>query len=122
MNYSYLSGFIYCFGDGVGEFLGDEEKSHHCVLGLREVVCGYIDERGLLSSVILGVQIRSCIKRNMSLDGLAYVDPPFNQDTSFPEEYFEGDLYDFLTSVLGLLDAEIKARGQKVFHRLIGRR
>lgn len=95
MNYSCLSGLIYCFGDGVGDFLADEEKSRHCVLGLREIVCGYIDERIFLSAVILGVQIRSYIKRNMSLDGLAYVDPPFNQDTSFPEEYFEGDLSDF---------------------------
>ena len=52
---------------------------------------------------------------NMAPEGLQYVDPPFGQDTSFAEDYFEGDLYVFLTTVSALLDGEIKIRRKMLF-------
>jgi hypothetical protein len=51
----------------------------------------------------------------MTADGLAYVYPPFGQETSFAEDHFEGDLNVFLTTVSALLDSEIEIRRKKLF-------
>lgn len=121
MSYESLSGFLYDLGDGVGEFLPEEQKVELRRLSLEEIVRGYIDRRSILSAFLLKRQIKTYIKVNMAVDGLEYVDPPFNQDTSFPEDYFEGDLHVFLNSVLNLLDSEIKTRRCTFLLRLIGK-
>ncbi len=43
----------------------------------------------------------------MTPAGLEYEDPLFGQDTSFAEDYFDGDLYVFLTTVSALLDENV---------------
>ncbi|MEN4752699.1 hypothetical protein ABEH28_23410 [Pseudomonas sp. Ps21-P2] len=111
--YMHLHSFMYEVGEGIGEFLLDEKKAGFQPLSLSEIVRGSFGKGGivdLVHAVILKRQIRSYIRRYMTTDGLAYVYPPFGQETSFAEDYFEGDLYGFLSSVLVLLDAEIKAR------------
>lgn len=121
MAYGLMTDFIFDVGDGVGEFLSDDEKAQFTPLNLQEIVKKYIDERNLLNVVFLKKQIRNYIKRHMGPEGLEYVHPPFGQDTSFVEDYFEGDLYTFLTQVLTLLDVELKARRRNIFSRLAGR-
>ncbi|MEX6665391.1 hypothetical protein [Pseudomonas sp. W2-17] len=114
----HLHSFMYEVGEGVGEFLSVEEKAGFQPLNLPEIVrnsFGKGEIVDLVHAVILKRQIRSYIRRYMTADGLAYVYPPFGQETSFAEDYFEGDLYDFLSSVLVLLDAEIKVRRQRFF-------
>lgn len=116
-NYMHLHSFMYEVGEGLGEFLVDEEKEGFQPLSLSEIVRSSFGKGGivdLVHAVILKRQIRSYIRRYMAPDGLAYVYPPFGQETSFAEDYFEGDLYDFLSSVLVLLDAEIKLRRQRL--------
>ncbi len=121
MAYGLMTDFIFDVGDGVGEFLSDDDKAQFTPLNLEEIVEKYIDERNLLNVVFLKKQIRNYIKRYMGPEGLEYVHPPFGQDTSFVEDYFEGDLYTFLTQVLTLLDVELKARRRNIFSRLDGR-
>lgn len=121
--YGSLHAFMYQVGDEVGEFLTDEEKKEFQPLSLPEIVHESFSEGGVLGLVhayILKRQISHYIKHHMTPEGLEYVDPPFGQETSFAEDYFEGDLYDFLTTVLDLLDSEIKGRRRKFFLRLIG--
>ncbi|OUM07445.1 hypothetical protein BW686_11050 [Pseudomonas syringae] len=115
MAYGSITDFMHDVGDGVGEFLRDEEKQDFTPLRLDEIVKNYIDERGFLSIFILSRQVNAYIKKNVTAQGLAYVDPPFGQETSFPEDYFEGDLYVFLTNVLTLLDLETKRRVREFF-------
>lgn len=117
-NYMHLHSFMYEVGEGVGEFLLDEEKAEFQPLSLPEIVKRSFGKGGivrLVHALILKRQIKSYVRRYMTADGLAYVYPPFGQETSFAEDYFEGDLYDFLSSVLVLLDAEIKVRRQRFF-------
>ena len=121
MAYGLITDFIYEVGDGVGEFLPDDEKTLFSPLTLDQIVKEYIDERNLLNVFFLKRQIKHYIKNHMTPEGLEYVHPPFGQDTSFVEDYFEGDLYTFLTQVLTLLDVELKARRRNIFSRLAGR-
>ncbi|MEN4752700.1 hypothetical protein ABEH28_23415 [Pseudomonas sp. Ps21-P2] len=108
---------MFSVGDAVGEFLTEEEKKAFDPLTLPQIVneyigCGFLD---LLHAILFKRQIKSYIRRNMTPEGLQYVDPPFGQDTSFAEDYFEGDLYVFLTTVSALLDGEIKIRRKRLF-------
>ncbi|MCF5708198.1 hypothetical protein GIV19_12975 [Pseudomonas syringae] len=121
MSYGFLSGFIYDVADSVGEFLSDEQKRELPPPILEKIVSAYIDKRNLLSALCLRAQIKKYIKENMTPDGLEYVDPPFNQETSFLEDYFEGDLYVFLTNVLTLLNSEIRVRRLAFFRKVMWR-
>jgi len=117
MRYAYIHGFMFSVGDAVGEFLTEEEKGEFESLTLPQIVkeCigyGFLD---LLHAILFKREIKTYIRRNMTPEGLQYVDPPFGQDTSFAEDYFEGDLYVFLTTVSALLDSEIKIRRKKLF-------
>jgi hypothetical protein len=117
MRYAYLHGFMFSVGDAVGEFLDEEEKKGFQPLTLPQIVkeCigyGFLD---LLHAILFKREIKTYIRRNMTPEGLQYVDPPFGQDTSFAEDYFEGDLYVFLTTVSALLDSEIRIRRKKLF-------
>lgn len=114
----HLHSFMYEVGEGVGEFLSDEEKQEFEPLTLPQIVKKSFGDGGVLSlihALVLRRQIKLYIRNHMTIDGLAYVYPPFGQETSFAEDYFEGDLYDFLSSVLVLMDAEIKVRRQRLF-------
>jgi len=113
MAYGLMSDFLYEVGDGVGEFLTDEEKVNFTPSTLEEIIKNYIDERNLLNVFFLKRQIKSYISTHMSAEGLIYVHPPFGQETSFIEDYFEGDLYTFLTNVMRLLDKELKTRSSR---------
>uniref|UniRef100_A0A7C1WSG9 Uncharacterized protein n=1 Tax=Pseudomonas graminis TaxID=158627 RepID=A0A7C1WSG9_9PSED len=117
MQYSYILGFMFSVGDAVGEFLAEEEKKKFEPLTLPQIVNEYIGYgfMDLLHAILFKRQIKTYIRRNMTPEGLQYVDPPFGQDTSFAEDYFEGDLYVFLTTVSALLDSEIKIRRRKLF-------
>ncbi|MDY0916774.1 RNase A-like domain-containing protein [Pseudomonas viridiflava] len=117
MKYSALTDFLYDAGSGVGAFLSDEGKEGFTPMRLDEIVSAYLDERNFLASYFLGKDIKRYIGSYMTPEGLDYADPPFDQDTSFPEEYFEGDLYSFLIDVLELLDQE-KSRRWRRFFRL----
>lgn len=117
MKYMFLSGFMYEVGDGVGEYLAEEEKDYYTPMTLKDIVREYSIGRNVLNFFLLKRDIKKYIKSNMGPDGLEYVYPPFDQETSFPEDYFEGDLYVFLTSVLDLLDSEIKLRLRNIFVR-----
>lgn len=122
--YTHLHSFMFEVGDGVGEFLTEEEKKHFKPLTLPEIVkdsFGKGDALSLLHTLILKRQIKHYIKHHMTPEGLEYVDPPFGQDTSFAEDYFEGDLYTFLTEVLALFDKEIDIRRKRFFSKLIGK-
>ncbi len=121
MAYGLITGFIYNVGEGVGEFLSDDEKAQFTPLGLDQIVKSYVDERNMLNVAFLKRQIKKYIKKHMTPEGLGYVDPPFNQETSFVEDYFEGDLYVFLTNVLSLLDTEYKIRSRNFLLRFTGR-
>lgn len=115
---------MYEVGEGVGEFLSDEEKEKYQPLTLPEIVKGSFGKGGalnLMHALILKRQIIHYIKNHMSAEGLEYACPPFDQETSFAEDYFEGDLYNFLTNVLTLLDVEIKAKRQHFFYKIVGR-
>ena len=117
MRYAYLHGFMFSVGDAVGEFLPEEEKREFAPLTLPQIVkksigYGLLD---LLHAILFKREIKTYIRKDMTPDGLKYVDPPFGQDTSFAEDYFEGDLYVFLTTVSALLDSEIKIRRKKLF-------
>lgn len=117
-NYMHLHSFMYEVGEGVGEFLLDEENAEFQPLSLPEIVKNSFGKGGivrLVHALILKRQIKSYVRRYMTADGLAYVYPPFGQETSFAEDYFEGDLYVFLTTVSALLDSEIKIRRKKLF-------
>lgn len=120
MAYGLITDFIYEVGDGVGEFLPDDEKTLFSPPTLDQIVKEYIDERNLLNVFFLKRQIKHYIKNHMTPEGLEYVHPPFGQDTSFVEDYFDGDLYVFLTNTLGLLDKEFKARAPKVISKFTG--
>ncbi|WP_122573839.1 hypothetical protein [Pseudomonas viridiflava] len=117
MAYKLILDFLFDVGDGVGEFLHDREKLEFIPLRLESIVKEYVAERNMLNVFFLKRQIKSYINNHMTPEGLEYVDPPFNQDTSFVEEYFEGDLYSFLIDVLELLDQE-KSRRWRRFFRL----
>ena len=117
MKYSALTDFLYDAGSGVGAFLSDEGKEGFTPMRLDEIVSAYLDERNFLASYFLGKDIKRYIRSYMTPEGLDYADPPFDQDTSFPEEYFEGDLYSFLIDVLEFLDQE-KSRRWRRFFRL----
>lgn len=121
MAYGLITGFIYNVGEGVGEFLSDDEKAQFTPLGLDQIVKSYVDERNLLNVVFLKRQIKKYIKKHMTQEGLEYIDPPFGQETSFVEDYFEGDLYVFLTNVLSLLDTEYKISSRNFLLRFTGR-
>lgn len=114
MAYGYLMGFMYDVGNGVGEFLRDEEKAGYTPMTLPEIVTEYIDERNLLCVFLLRRNIRSYIKKHTTANGVEYAEP-FNQELRFPEDYFEGDLQVFLQNILSLLDAECKSRIKKMF-------
>ncbi|MEX6677389.1 hypothetical protein QWI18_15825 [Pseudomonas sp. W2Oct36] len=108
---------MFSVGDAVGEFLTEEEKTEFEPLTLPQIVSEYIGDGflDLLHAILFKRQIKVYIRRHMTPEGLEYVDPPFGQDTSFAEDYFEGDLYVFLTTVCALLDGEIKTRRKKLF-------
>jgi hypothetical protein len=116
MAYGFLMGFMYDVGIAVGEFLEDEEKEKFVPLTLPEIVAEYVDSHGVLCVFFLRRNIKKYIKKYMTIDGLEYKDP-FDQELSFAEDYFEGDLHVFLTNVLALLDAERKSRIKKFFSR-----
>jgi hypothetical protein len=118
--YRLITEFIYDVGEGVGEFLTDDEKAQFKRIELDEIVRGYIEDRNLLNVFFLKRQIKSYIKNYMTPEGLEYVDPPFGQETSFVEDYFEGDLYFFLKNVLSLLDKEFKNRLRNKLLRTTG--
>ncbi|MEE5053863.1 hypothetical protein V2J84_09320 [Pseudomonas alliivorans] len=104
MTYGLMLDFLFDVGNGVGEFLHDEEKLEFSPLGLDAIVKDYIAERNMLNAFFLKRQIKSYIRNHMTPEGLEYVDPPFNQDTSFVEDYLSDDFYVFLTTVPGLLE------------------
>jgi len=110
MKYGLINDFIYDVGDAVGEFLPEEEKIDLTPINLEDIVKKYIDERNLLNVFFLKRQIKIYIKSHMTPDGLEYAYPPFGQDTSFVEDYFEGDLHTFFIRVISLLDLESKNR------------
>ncbi|AVX24135.1 hypothetical protein ALO42_102313 [Pseudomonas syringae pv. atrofaciens] len=112
MAYGLIIDFIYDVGEGVGEFLPDDEKAQFTPLSLDQIVKNYIDERNLLNVFFLKRQIKRYIKNHMTSEGLEYVAPPFGQETSFVEDYFDGDLHVFLTNVVSLLDKEYEVRVQ----------
>ena len=115
MTYGLMLDFLFDVANGVGEFLQDEEKLEFTPLGLDAIVKEYIAERNILNAFFLKRQINSYIRNHMTPEGLEYVDPPFNQDTSFVEDYFEGGLHDFLESVTSLLDKEMRGWKRRVF-------
>ncbi|WP_244656995.1 hypothetical protein [Pseudomonas sp. CFBP 8772] len=120
--YMHLHSFMYEVGEGVGEFLSDEERQHFKPLTLPEIVKKSFAKGGVLNLVhalVLKRQIKLYIKNHMTAEGLEYVYPPFGQETSFAEDYFEGDLFVFLTDVLMLLNREIKVRAPKIFRFLL---
>ncbi|WP_122207573.1 hypothetical protein [Pseudomonas viridiflava] len=121
MAYGLMLDFLFDVGDGVGEFLHDEEKLVFRPLGLDAIVKEYVAERNMLNAFFLKRQIKSYISNHMTPQGLEYVDPPFNQDTSFVEDYFEEDLHEFLKKVMCLLDREMEDWRRKVLSRLTGR-
>lgn len=121
MTYGLMLDFLFDVGNGVGEFLHDEEKLEFRPLGLDAIVKDYIAERNMLNAFFLKRQIKSYIRNHMTPEGLEYVDPPFNQDTSFVEDYFEGDLHEFLKNVICLLDKEMEGWKRQVFSNLTGR-
>lgn len=49
MAYRLITEFIYEVGEGVGEFLTDDEKAVFKRIELDEIVRGYIDDRNLLN-------------------------------------------------------------------------
>ncbi|MBF7143115.1 MULTISPECIES: hypothetical protein [Pseudomonas] len=110
MKYGLINDFIYDVGDAVGEFLPEEEKIDLTPINLEDIVKKYIDERNLLNVFFLKRQIKIYIKSHMTPDGLEYAYPPFGQDTSFVEDYFEGALHTFFIRVISLLDLESKNR------------
>jgi hypothetical protein len=114
MAYGYLMDFMFDVGIGVGEFLQDEEKAEFTPMTLAQIVKDYIDKRNFLCVVFLRRNIKRYIKHHMTADGLEYADP-FDQELSFAEDYFEGDLHVFLTNVLSLLEAERKSRLRRYF-------
>ncbi|MEQ7921903.1 hypothetical protein ABQX22_22100 [Xanthomonas sp. WHRI 1810A] len=107
---------MYDVGIAVGEFLVDEEKDSYVPLTLPEIVAEYVDTHSTLCVFFLKRNIKKYIDKNMTADGLEYADP-FDQELSFAEDYFEGDLYVFLTNVLALLDAASKLRSSHLFRR-----
>ncbi|MEQ7921899.1 hypothetical protein ABQX22_22080 [Xanthomonas sp. WHRI 1810A] len=116
MKYSSLMSFMYDVGNGVGEFLTDEEKAVFVPLTLAEIVKAYVDESYPLDRFLLRRNIKSYIKNHLSADGLEYA-YPFEYELTFPEDYFEGDLHVFLKNVLFLLEVERKARIKAFFFR-----
>lgn len=114
MRYGFLLDFMYDVGRDVGVFLSEEEKNNFSALGLAEIVKNHVEERNFINIFFLRKQIRRYIQTNMTPDGLAY-SYPFDYELAFPEDYFEGDLYAFLTSVLALLEKEQKARRRRFF-------
>jgi hypothetical protein len=110
--YGFLMGFMYDVGIAVGEFLEDEEKDSYVPLALPEIVAEYVDTHSALCVFFLKRNIKKYMNKNMTADGLEYVDP-FDQELSFAEDYFEGDLHVFLTNVLSLLEAEKISRIRK---------
>jgi len=114
--YGFLMGFMYDVGIAVGEFLEDEEKESFVPQTLPEIVAEYVDTHGMICVYFLRRNIKQYVKKHMTVDGLEYADP-FDQELSFAEDYFEGDLHVFLTNVLSLLDAERKSRIRKFFSR-----
>ena len=116
MKYSSLTGFMYDVGKGVGEFLTDEGKAVFVPQTLAEIVREYVDESYPLDRYLLRRNIKKYIKNHLTADGLEYAHP-FEYELAFPEDYFEGDLHVFLTSVLALLDAERNARIKAFFSR-----
>lgn len=116
LTYGFLMGFMYDVGIAVGEFLEDEDKENFVPLTLPEIVAEYMDTHGVLCVFFLKRNIKKYIKKYMTVDGLEYADP-FDQELSFAEDYFEGDLHVFLTNVLSLLDAERKSRIKGFFSR-----
>jgi hypothetical protein len=116
MKYGILMGFMYEVGNGVGEFLPDEEKDAYVPLSLPAIVNEYFDTHGMVSVFFLKKQIKGYIKKNTTANGVEYAEP-FNQELRFPEDYFEGELQVFLQNVLSLLDAERKSRIKKFFSR-----
>ncbi|WP_229631769.1 MULTISPECIES: hypothetical protein [Pseudomonas] len=118
--YMHLHGFMYEVGEGVGEFLSDEEKENFRPLTLPEIVKKSFGKGGIISLIhafVLKRQIKHYIKNHMTAEGLAYVYPPFGQETSFAEDYFEGDLHTFLNNVLTLLDKEIINHRRNLFSK-----
>jgi hypothetical protein len=115
MKYDFILGFMYDVGYGVGEFLEDEEREGFIPMTLLEIVKEYVDDRGLLTALVLKRQIRKYIKSHMTDDGLAYADDPFNQELCFAEDYFEGDLLVFLDNVTALLNDEVRMRMKRFF-------
>lgn len=122
MKYGHMMDFMFDVGRGVGEFLYEEEKASHTHLDLSEIVKDYIDERNLLAAFFLRFEIRNYIRNHMTSNGLEYVDPPFNQDTSFVDDYYDGGLYVFLTDVSTLLSGEIERRIRGFLLMLIGKK
>ena len=57
MAYGLITDFIYDLGEGVGEFLTDDEKAQFTPLGLDQIVKSYIDERNLLNVFFLKAQL-----------------------------------------------------------------
>lgn len=116
MAFGFLMGFMYDVGIAVGEFLEDEEKEKFVPQTLPEIVADYVDTHGMICVFFLRRNIKQYVKKYMTVEGLEYADP-FDQELSFAEDYFEGDLHVFLTNVLFLLDAERKSRIKKFFSR-----
>lgn len=117
MRYAYPQGFRFSVGDAVGEFLDGEEKKVFEPFTLSQIFkeCIGYGILYLLHAILFKREIKTYIRRDMTAEGLQYVYPPFGQDTSFPEDYFEGDLDVFLTTVSASLDSEIKIRRKKLF-------
>lgn len=67
------------------------------------------------------LDITHSIHSPMTPAGLEYEDPLFGQDTSFAEDYFDGDLYVFLTTVSALLDENVRAHRRRIFSILLGK-
>lgn len=109
MKYNTLIDFMYEVGNGVGEFLPDEQKAGLVPLALADIVRQYVSARNGLNIFLLKWEIKRYISTHMTSEGLVYGDP-FDEELSFAEDYFEGDLLVFLTRVLQLLDSARRER------------
>jgi hypothetical protein len=82
---------MYEVGEGVGEFLSDEERQRFKPMTLPEIVKKSSGQGGVLSLVhalVLRRQRKLYLGKHMTAEGLEYVYPPFGQETSFAEDCF----------------------------------
>jgi len=105
MAYGYIMSFMYDVGRGVGEFLHEDEQ---CVPDtLPQIVHEYAQTANWLDIFLLRKQIKHYLARYAVDGAVAHYDPPFDQELCFVEERFNCHLFEFLNTVLVLLEGEI---------------